>query len=355
MRTLDRYIGATLLRGSAMVMAVLLIMFSFLALLQELEDVGDGNYGLIDALAYVGLTLPERILDLAPVTALLGSLVGLGTLAKNSELIAIRAAGVSIKRFSWSVGKLSLVLVVFLYLFAEFVAPPLHQLAERNRLLATQASEFVAKGKGFWARDERQVLRVRTLQHGRIPTTIELYGFDDSGKLRSYVYATRADVRNAREWQLEDVYQKIITDDMIVHQKRANMKWRSFLKQGQLESLQLPVASLAPSDLFRYVQYLRSTGQKSNNYELTFWQVVALPLSAGAMAILAVPFGFGSIRNPSFGQQMALGAGVGILFFLLDQIVANLGLLFSISPLLIAFIPVMAVLAFAAFLLRRLN
>lgn len=355
MRTLDRYIGLTLLKGSALVMAVLLIMFSFLALLQELEDVGDGNYGLVEALGYVGLTIPERLLELAPVTALLGGLVGLGTLAKGSELTAIRAAGISVNRVAWSVGKLSIALIVSLLLFAEFVVPPLHQLAERNRLLATQATEYVAKGKGFWARDEHQVLRVRTLRHGRIPTTIELYGFDDDNKLRSYVYANRADVRDSREWQLEDVHQKIITDDMVVHQKRANMKWHSFLRQGQLEGLQLPVASLAPSDLYQYVRYLKETEQKSNRHELTFWQEVSLPLSAGAMAILAVPFGFGSLRNPSFGQQLALGAGVGILFFLLDQIVANLGLLFSLSPPLVAFIPVVAILGFATFLLRRVS
>ena len=355
MRTLDRYISLTLLKGSGIVLAVLLIMFSFLALLQELEDVGDGNYGLIDALAYVGLTLPERILELAPVTALLGGLVGLGTLAKGSELIAIRTAGVSINRFAWAVGKLSIALIVALLLFAEFVAPPLHQLAEKNRLLATQATEYLSKGKGFWARDEYQVLRVHTMQHGRIPTTIELYEFNNDGKLRSYVHAARADVRDSREWQLEDVHQKIITDDMIVSQKRANMKWHSFLKKGQLEGLQLPISSLAPSDLYQYVQYLKDTEQKSNNYELTFWHEVSLPLSAGAMAILAVPFGFGSLRNPSFGQQLALGAGVGILFFLLDQIVANLGLLFSVSAPLVAFIPVVAILGFTAFLLRRVQ
>ena len=355
MRILDRYITLTLLKGFAIVLAVLLTMFSFLAFVQELEDVGDGNYRIVDAFEYTALNLPERILELAPVTVLLGGLVGLGALAKGSELVAIRAAGVSMRRIAWSVGKLALMLIVALGLLAEFGAPPLQQLAEKKRSAATNATEDVIRGKGFWARDGHEILRIRVMEHGRIPAVVELYDFGDDGRLRTYFYADRADVRESPEWQLENVHQKIFTDDMVINAHRANMRWHSFLKQDQLEDLQLPAKSLSPSDLYQYVRYLKATGQKSNRFELTFWQKVALPLSAGAMVILAVPFGFGSLRTPNFGKQLALGAGVGILFFLLNQIVANLGLLFNISPPLVALTPVAVVLGFALLLLRKVG
>ena len=355
MRILDRYISITLLKGIAIVLTVLLTMFSFLAFVQELEDVGDGNYRMVDAIEYTALTLPERILELAPVTILLGGLVGLGALAKGSELVAIRAAGVSLRRITWSVGKLALVLVVALALLAEFGAPPLHQLAEKKRMVATNETEDVVQGKGFWARDEHQVLRVRMMEHGQIPALVELYEFGDDGKLVTYVYADRADVRESPDWQLENVHQKIFTDDLVLNQHRANMRWHSFLKKEQLEDFQLPAKSLAPSDLYQYVRYLKETEQTSNRFELTFWQKVALPLSAGAMAILAVPFGFGSLRSPNFGQQLSLGAAVGILFFLLNQITANLGLLFDLSPPLIALTPVVVIVGFALLLLRRMG
>ena len=80
MKTLDRYIAANIVKGYLLVLALLLALFSFVSLLEELEDVGDGNYRMLDAIYYVLMTMPDRILTLAPVTALLGSLAALAIL-----------------------------------------------------------------------------------------------------------------------------------------------------------------------------------------------------------------------------------------------------------------------------------
>jgi len=54
-----------------------------------------------DALLYTALTLPGRVLELTPTSALLGSIIALGLLAKNLELLAMRASGISIRRVGW--------------------------------------------------------------------------------------------------------------------------------------------------------------------------------------------------------------------------------------------------------------
>ena len=112
MKLLDRYIGTLVIKGYVLVMLILLSIFSFLALMQQLKDVGEGSYTTVDALFYVALTMPQRILDLAPVTALIGSLVALGTLAKHSELIAIRAGGASITAIGKSILKPAVALMM---------------------------------------------------------------------------------------------------------------------------------------------------------------------------------------------------------------------------------------------------
>lgn len=353
MRILDRYIAVTLLKGYGVVLLVLITIFSFLALVMELEDVGDGNYQVIDALIYSVLTLPQRILDLAPVTVLLGGLLGLGGLARGGELVAIRASGVSFSGFIWSVLRLVLILVIGLALFTQFIVPPLTQLAEVQRNNATRAHPDLVRGNSFWAPDKQQLLHVHRMWKGRVPARIELYEFDLQGKLNTFVYAERADVQDSGEWQLINVHRKIITDNAVVRQNRASMRWKSFLKNGQLEMLQLPVRSLSPGSLYQYLLYLKDTRQASNHIELIFWQKVFLPLSVGAMALLAVSFGFGSPRSPELGKRLFLGAGVGILFYLLSQIAANLGLLFGLSPLLIAAVPPLAVTGISCYLLRR--
>src|SRR5210317_582977 len=106
MLIVDRYIMQRFLAGVLPVMILLLALFSFLALAEELEDVGRGGFTMPDALMVVFLTTPKRIVELLPVTALLGGLLGLGAMANNRELIAIRTIGISKQRIGQTVAVL---------------------------------------------------------------------------------------------------------------------------------------------------------------------------------------------------------------------------------------------------------
>ena len=97
MRKIDRYISTSFLGGCIPVLVLLLSLFSVLSLSEELEDVGEGTYRLVDALLVVVFSLPALAVTLLPVTVLLGGLLGLGALANNLELISMRAAAISFR------------------------------------------------------------------------------------------------------------------------------------------------------------------------------------------------------------------------------------------------------------------
>jgi lipopolysaccharide export system permease protein len=339
MKTLDRYLGASVVSGFLIVMVVMLPVFSFLVFVDELEDVGKGDYDALDALVFVLLTAPERILDLAPVTALLGGIVSLGGLASRNELVAMRAAGISILRLSWSIAKAVAAIMLIIAVLTQFVAPPIHQYAEKRRSLAISGSVTLLKDEGFWSRDGRRYINVRTVLHGRIPANIDIYEFDQDGQLRIFLSAGQAEIDNPRLWRLKDVRRKIIDKGRILTQYLPSATWEAFLTPTQIRVLELPVESLSPLDLFRYIQYLKKTGQQANHFELTLWQDLMLPLSTGAMALLSFPFLFGSLRSTNFGTRLVMGTLVGVVFSVLQQIIANLGLLMDLSPPLVALSP----------------
>ena len=91
--SIDRYLMLSMIRGGVPILGLLLGLFAFLTLAEELEDVGKGNFEVIDALNVMVYSLPKISLELLPVTSLIGVLVGLGSLANQQELIALRAAG----------------------------------------------------------------------------------------------------------------------------------------------------------------------------------------------------------------------------------------------------------------------
>src|SRR5690606_37103867 len=110
MHKLDRYIGSSVFLAILSVLGIIVGLALLFAFIDELGDLSS-NYGTLDALAYVLLTLPRRAYEMLPMAALIGCLIGLGSLASNSELTIIRASGVSVGRIVWSVMKPMLVLM----------------------------------------------------------------------------------------------------------------------------------------------------------------------------------------------------------------------------------------------------
>ena len=103
--------GSSFLRSFGLVVVILVVLFSFLELLSQLDDAGKGNYQIRDVFIFIGLTLPRRILDLMPISALLGSVVALGLLADHGELLAMQAGGISVRRICWSMYATGTVLI----------------------------------------------------------------------------------------------------------------------------------------------------------------------------------------------------------------------------------------------------
>ena len=99
---LDRYIGRSILVTSVLSLFALVAVFSFFSLVDQLDDTGRGNYGVVDAIQYVLLTIPRLSYELFPIATVIGSMTALGMLANTSELAVIRTSGVSQTQLAFS-------------------------------------------------------------------------------------------------------------------------------------------------------------------------------------------------------------------------------------------------------------
>lgn len=100
MNVFSRYLIRHLFLGFAAAAGLLLPLFTTFNLINELDDVSPGGYRWTQAVLVVLMTLPRTLVELSPFIALLGGIVGLGQLSKNSELTAIRSTGFSIFRIA---------------------------------------------------------------------------------------------------------------------------------------------------------------------------------------------------------------------------------------------------------------
>ena len=354
MKTLDRYLGSSFFRGFFLVALVLVSLFSFLELVTQLDDVGKGHFQAADAFIFVVLTLPKRIIEMLPVSALLGGIIGLGMLAERGELIAMRAAGLSVRRICFSVLAAAGLLMLASGAAEEHVVPQLEQYAHGRRALALSGSRGIMLTKrGFWARYGNSFIRVGKTLSGGIAADLDIYERDQDGFLRAFIHAREADIHKDGRWTLKGIQKKSIGEQGISTQYLPELTIDSFFSKDQITVLELPPESLAPSDLYSYIKALQERGQNADHYILALWQKLAMPLTTGAMVLLSLPFVFGPPRSMTVGLRITLGASVGIAFYLANQIIGYLGLLLEFPAPVTTLTPAVLIMGIALWQLRR--
>jgi lipopolysaccharide export system permease protein len=334
MKILNRYLSISLLKGYLPVLAIFLAVFSLIVFVEELDEVGKGRYTFWSACEFLLLTLPSRFVFLAPFVALLGSIMALGGLANGRELIAMQAGGISPYRIAWSVIKVGAWFILVVGFLEEAVTPPLDQEAYFKRSMALSDSGAYKGKQGFWFREGSRFVRIQEIRYGEVPLGIDIFEFNDGGQLTTYMHAQEADIVNPQKWTLKNIKKQVIHGFSVSQELLESLEWASPLKPKEMRLLTLPASSLAPSELYQYVEVLKRKKQHSLRYELSFWDKLLMPLNTGLMILVAIPFVFGPLRMAAAGKRVFIGSLAGLGYYLMTEIFKHVGLLFGASPFL---------------------
>lgn len=354
MSTVETYLMRRISVGLLIAAAILLPLFSFFDLIDQMEDVGQAFYRIQDAFYIVLLLLPRRLIQLLPFIALIGNVIALGRLALNSEIIAMRAAGLTPARISLASFKVGLCLLVMLGVLEQVVAPEMQSKAIAHRLDALNQSAELGEDLGLWTRDENQVLRLGEAIRASYVQDVEIFTLDDRGLLRGYIHAQRAEIISDSLWRLHDVNGKEFAGERIDTISLERMAWRPFLSSEEVSTLTRPAESLSPTELYHHIRYLKETGQQHDEISLAYWRKFGAGVIMLAMLLLSVPFVFGSIQT-GIGYRLVLAGITGICIYLLDQILSNAGLLLDLNHALVALTPGLALMFIGILWLQKVS
>ena len=352
MQILNRYLARNILVSMLIVMVVLLSLFVFFQFLEELKDVGKGRYDTPKAIMFVLMTLPNMAYQLLPIDALLGSTIGLGILASNSELTAIRSAGVSMEQIIWSVLRVGLVVILVGVIIGEWLAPMSEQKAQTMRSVAQSNHLELEGGKGLWAKDGAQFINIRTILPGRRLNNIYIYEVDHQHHLIHVVRAKSAFYRDD-SWVLENVdHSYIVKGNVVAHHEDQHV-WETSLSPDLLGVVTVKPYTLSVWGLYQYIDYLESNGLSADKYKQSLWTKATLPVVTAVMVLLSIPFVFGPLRTVGIGSRILVGALVGIGYHLFSQMFSYVGLVFKLNPAFTSLLPTMLAILVVVVLLRR--
>jgi lipopolysaccharide export system permease protein len=353
MLKIDRYIMQRFLLGVLPVLILLLALFSFMALAQELESVGEGNFKLPDALMIIFLTTPKRIVELLPVTALLGGLVGLGAMANNHELMAIRTNGLSKRRIALTISVLAVILGIGISLLQFMVVPGFEREAAQLRGKALFDTEKPGSSGEFWTRNGNFMIRVNAVRFNRTLADVEIYSMNADGALKQLIQADSADYAGEDNWLLSGVTNSEINPPHVREVTEDKLLWKNLLSAKQASVLVLPLEALAPNDLLHTIDNLKRNGLDTQSYEIVLWQQISLLPGLLAMALLSLPFLLGSVRSVSASQRAMIGGLIGIGFYLIQQLSGHMAGILGINPALVIITPSLILLAIAIMAIRH--
>lgn len=353
---LERFIAMNLIRGWLVTLLILGSVFGLMGFIQELDRTRF-DYNALAVARYTMLALPQQVVSLSPVIALLGSMVALSRLCQSHELTIIACTGFRKSQLLRAIGIPTVVFMMTLWLSMEFISAPLLEAAERQKSALRDRNTVIIPDGGLWSVEPGRFAHLTKLLDGEVPGDIEVFEFDDSGRLTRAIYGRTATIIKNRRWLLQGVREKTLVDDILVTRRHKELEVANLWKAEELPSLSITSEAMSLSALHQYSEYLESNDQPTKKYRSLFWQKLLMPLTVGAMILLATPMSISSNagRDRSLGINMAIGALVGILFYLGSQIVFALGHLLHMSLPVIAALPCILVLLCAIHLLRRMR
>lgn len=355
MRLIDRYIARAVLAPTSLALAVLLTLNAAYLFIDEQSNIGQGSYSMLDAAKFVLLQLPKQLFELTPAAALVGAMIGLGDLSRRSEIVAMRAAGVSVRRLMASLALVGVFVVLFDGLVGEYVAPQMTAIALQNRGSARTKQESAVQGATIWVHEGGKYVRVETA--GRRDVISGVTAFEPSAAGDALVSMGRAENVTTREdgsWWLKPFRRVLYEPRGVTEVLEPTAQLHMSAGKALLD------AAIQPDDrsvgeLLEIVQQLQANHQDTRVFVFALWSRVAHAVAALWCVLLALPFAFGTLRAAKPGVRIFVAVGIGIVFVLSQQIVESGVVLSGLHPAVLAWLPTAALALVTSVLVFRIH
>ncbi|MFO1387906.1 LPS export ABC transporter permease LptG [Cellvibrio sp.] len=350
MRKLTRYVSMSVFNAIALTLFVFVSLYVIFTLIDQMQGLRN-NYTALEALINVMLRVPYGVSVLIPFACLIGCLAGLGALASSSELVIVRAAGVSTARILWMALRPALIFMLLQFLIGEYVAPYSEQMAVNRKAIA-QGSSVKQSQQQLWNHETNEFMHFNAVLPSGVIYGLSRYQLNNDHQLVAASFTKQA-IYQGDYWQEEDVAITHLDADKTSVEKLPSRRWDTQLTPELLNVLVSDPDNLSISNLYFYTNYLRNQHIENNDYSLVFWKKVLEPLATASLVLIAISFIFGPLRSVTMGQRVFTGVMFGVAFMIAQRLFGPASLVFGFSPLLAVLFPILICIGIGFFMLRK--
>lgn len=364
MRTARRYLAREINRSCAVVLLALLGLFTFFALIEDLEDVGE-KFTLLNLFYLQALQMPTRLYELLPIGLLIGAILALASLAQRNELVIFRVSGVSGMKLMRMLWVITIPWVVGAFILSEIVTPAAEIKTSETTLQLLGRAGGGRLNSGYWFKEEApdngtRVINIAELKPNGGVGDITLYEFRKGQELATYSQAVDGYFADGA-LIMNQVTETAVNAQAVSALADAKVPEMPVTQVNRIEQRSLPT-SLTPERLIAriltpermsisvltdYISYLEANNLQTDREVVALWRKLAYPFTLLVMITIAAPIGFMQTRRGGVGGKVFVGILLGVGFFMINQLALNVGMLGKWAPWVTALVPNIAALLLA--------
>ncbi|MDD2366048.1 MAG: LPS export ABC transporter permease LptG [Desulfuromonadaceae bacterium] len=335
MKVLDRYIAIRWLNMLLLCLSGFVGLYLVVDLIEKIPRFLRSGGVAVDILEYFICKFPEMISRTAIFSTLMATLLTLGALSRDSEIIAMRSCGISLFRLSMPMLILGFIASIVLFVNSELVLPHSYARTEMiDRVKIKKHGERVAfKRNNIWFRSDSMILQATMFEpKTKTLSGVVLWDVDSTMHPVGRVDADNAVYSNGM-WLLNSVKQKKFNPSGFTEKSLETMPLDLKLKVEDLRLLDSDADNMSIRTLREYAENLRRGGYQAYRYLTLMHTKIASPFGALIMVLLGIPFALRNSRSGGIAMGIGVGIGLGFAYFVVNALLLSYGRSGALPPM----------------------
>jgi LPS export ABC transporter permease LptG/LPS export ABC transporter permease LptF len=341
--TLDRYVALTYMRMLGLSALALCSVFYISTFTELTEKVLKGDATWTMLWTFLLYQTPQYLYYIIPLSVLLATLVTVALLTKNSELVVMKACGISLYRVALPMVGAAIMAGVTIFALEQTVLGPANRKAEAIKwvMRGNQLDTFDVFNRRWVMGTDGDIYHYNYFDpRQRRFSGLWIYEFnDDMTRLTRRTFAQLASFVSDATWQVDNGWTREFDD------RGQPLKFTAFdHEQKVLEPAALFTTESPDPDFMSYTQLrdyterLRASGLDVVKQQVALWRKLSFPFVTLIMTLLAVPFAVTIGRN---GAMAGIGVAIGIaiVYWTTISVFAAMGAGGVMAPALAAWAP----------------
>ncbi|KAF0217470.1 MAG: YjgP/YjgQ family [Geobacteraceae bacterium] len=339
MKIVSRYITAAYLRMLSLCIGSFIAIYLVIDFLEKIGKFSRaGGEPQVMALFFL-YKIPEILNQITPLAVLMATMLTLGVLSRNSEIVAMRGCGISLVRITAPILIAAFFISLFTLFSAELIVPKSFERMKyiEDVLIAKKSPNTFFRQQNIWYREENSTLQARLFDPAtRTLKGVTLWRFGAEMSPTTRIEASQG-ILSSDHWLLKDVAVREFAGGNVVRSATVReMPVYLHLKIDDLRVLGKYTDNMGFLELRRYCEKLEKGGYDATRYRAQMHSKISLPFASLVMAFLGIPFALRGGRTSGIALGIGVSLGIGFGYFMINAVVLSFGQGGVLSPLISA-------------------